>query len=218
MDRRDFLKKSALGVAVLAAGKVMANPVVESMNALAGDDGAPSVRTEMAQADISVNEYIASYRNADSFIEYCKQCSNYGRRYGCPPFDYDVMEFVSQYRKLRVLGFKVIPREHLPLSKANDVIAEALPKMNGTLFSLERELNGFACGFVGKCTFCTDTCARIDGTPCRHPDKVRPSLEAFGFDLMKTSENLLGIKMVWGMDGMMPEYLTLVCGVFYDKK
>lgn len=60
--------------------------------------------------------------------------------------------------------------------------------------------------------------AESDLFSCRHPDKVRPSLEAFGFDLMKTSENLLGIKMVWGMDGMMPEYLTLVCGVFYDRK
>jgi predicted metal-binding protein len=90
--------------------------------------------------------------------------------------------------------------------------------MNRQLFEAEKVLDGFACGFVGKCIYCSKTCARIEGKPCRHPDKVRPSLEAFGFDLMKTSEELLGIKMKWGHDGMMPEYLTLVCGVFYDKK
>ena len=168
-------------------------------------------------ADISVKDYIAGYRNADSFIVYCQQCANYGHRYGCPPFDYDVMQFISQYRKLRVMGFKLVPTKQLPLSMANEVIAAALSEMNDKLFALERELSGFACGFVGKCSFCNGTCARIEGKPCRHPDKVRPSLEAFGFDMMKTSENLLGITMKWGQNGLLPEYLTLVCGVFYDK-
>lgn len=215
MDRRDFLKKAALGAAALAASEVMAHPLVKGL--MAEEELPLGVRTETTEAEIGVEEYIAGYRNADSFIDYCRQCANSGRRYGCPPFDYDVMKFVGQYRQLRVLGFKLIPQEQLPLAKANDVIAAALPEMNGRLFDLEKTLSGFACGFVGKCTFCSEECARIEGKPCRHPDMVRPSLEAFGFDLMKTSEELLGIKMKWGRDGMMPEYLTLVCGVFHDK-
>ena len=218
MDRRDFIKRTALGIAALAASRAMANPVVKGLHNIADEDTQLEVRTEKKEADISVVEYIANYRNAESFIVYCRQCDNYGRRYGCPPFNYDVMKFIGQYRKLKILGFKIIPRTQLPLAKANDVIAAALPEMNRQLFEAEKVLDGFACGFVGKCIYCSETCARIEGKPCRHPDKVRPSLEAFGFDLMKTSEELLGIKMKWGHDGMMPEYLTLVCGVFYDKK
>lgn len=52
--------------------------------------------------------------------------------------------------------------------------------------------------------------------PCRHPEKVRPSLEAFGFDISRTLSELFGIRLLWGKDGVIPEYLTLVCGFFHN--
>lgn len=52
--------------------------------------------------------------------------------------------------------------------------------------------------------------------PCRHPELVRPSLEACGFDIGRTTSELFGIELKWGADGKMPEYLTLVCGFFHD--
>ncbi|MBQ4231187.1 MAG: DUF2284 domain-containing protein, partial [Salinivirgaceae bacterium] len=68
----------------------------------------------------------------------------------------------------------------------------------------------------GKCLYCGDKpCARIDGKPCRHPDKVRPSLEAYGFDIVRTASELLGVDIKWSDGKHVPDYLTLVCGVFY---
>ncbi|MFR2062233.1 MAG: DUF2284 domain-containing protein [Alistipes sp.] len=32
--------------------------------------------------------------------------------------------------------------------------------------------------------------------PCLHPDKVRPSLEAFGFDIARTLSELFGIELL----------------------
>lgn len=47
-------------------------------------------------------------------------------------------------------------------------------------------------------------------------NRVRPSLEACGFDIGKTTAELFGIDLKWGTDGKLPEYLTLVCGFFHN--
>lgn len=59
---------------------------------------------------------------------------------------------------------------------------------------------------------------RPTGEPCRHPDKVRPSLEACGFDIGRTTTELFGMDLKWGTDGRIPEYLLLVCGFFHNAE
>lgn len=58
-------------------------------------------------------------------------------------------------------------------------------------------------------------CTRREGLPCRHPDKVRPSLESMGFDIGKTAKELFGLELKWASDGMLPEYYVLVGAVMY---
>jgi predicted metal-binding protein len=106
----------------------------------------------------------------------------------------------------------------LPLEAANDLMKPVISELNEELLETEKSLGGMCYGFVGTCPYCGDAaCARIDSKPCRHPDKVRPSLEAIGFDISKTSKDLLGLDIKWSQDGLIPEYLTLVCGIFYKK-
>lgn len=59
---------------------------------------------------------------------------------------------------------------------------------------------------------------RPEAKPCRHPELVRPSLEACGFDIAHTTSELFGIELKWGTDGSLPEYLTLVCGFFHNAE
>ena len=40
-------------------------------------------------------------------------------------------------------------------------------------------------------------------------------VEAFGFDMGKTAQDLLGLEIKWSHDEFLPEYLTLICGIFY---
>ncbi len=40
-------------------------------------------------SDITVEGYIAEFRDEPHFLELCKQCTNYGKSWGCPPFDFD---------------------------------------------------------------------------------------------------------------------------------
>ena len=47
---------------------------------------------------------------------------------------------------------------------------------------------------------------------------MRPSLEAIGFDISLTAKELLGLDIRWSHNGLLPEYLTLVCGIFYKER
>ena len=173
--------------------------------------------TERYTAELDAKTYIDEFRNADYFIKLCQQCGNYGRRYGCPPFDEDPLSALEMYDRVRLLGVKITPdNKNLPLEAAGELMEPVIIKLNEELLESERVLKGRSYGFVGHCPYCGGApCARIAGEPCRHPDKVRPSLEAIGFDISKTAEDLLGLEIKWSQDGRIPEYLTLVCGIFY---
>lgn len=172
---------------------------------------------ERYTAEVEAKAYIDGSCNAEYFLTLCRQCRNYGRRYGCPPFDEDPLLAISIYNKVRVIGVKITPKDKaLPLEAADDLMKPVITELNKELLEAEKSLNGMSFGFAGCCPYCNgDKCARIDGSPCRHPDKVRPSLEAIGFDISKTAKDLLGIDIKWSQNGMIPEYLTLVCGIFY---
>ena len=42
--------------------------------------------------EISVEEYLDQFHNPAEVWGYCRACSNYGKQWGCPPFDFDVVE------------------------------------------------------------------------------------------------------------------------------
>ena len=169
------------------------------------------------QADLSATAYLKHYRRAEYFIQFCRQCVNYNRRYGCPPFAEDLVSSIASFQNVRIIGVKIIPDEaKIPLKEAPILMEPVTRVLNEELLELERSLGGVAFGFVGSCPYCMGKpCARIDGKPCRHPQKVRPSLEAIGFDMGKTATELLGLEIKWSHGDYIPEYLTLVCGVFY---
>ena len=175
---------------------------------------------ERYTAEIDAAAYIRDFHDADYFIKFCQQCGNYGRRHGCPPFDFDPLSVIEAYDNVRIIGVKIIPFDKtLPLEAANTLMEPVTRELNKELLEMEKALGGMSFGFVGSCPYCGGVpCARIEGKPCRHPDKVRPSLEAFGFDMGKTAKQLLGLEIKWSRGRLIPEYLTLVCGIFYSSQ
>ncbi len=188
---------------------------------MASKENTPNIdcTTEKYVAEIDAKTYIDGFRHVEDFIKLCQQCKNYGSRYGCPPFQGDALATVNKYKKVRIFGVKIIPQnKKLPLDAANQLMEPVVSMLNKELLEEEKTLEGFGLGFVGTCPYCGKTpCARLEGKPCRHPDKVRPSLEAFGFDVGKTAKDLLGVELKWSQDGLIPEYLMLVYGIFYQK-
>lgn len=59
-------------------------------------------------SDITVEGYIAEFRDEPHFLELCKQCTNYGKSWGCPPFDFDTESFLRQYKYAHLMATKII--------------------------------------------------------------------------------------------------------------
>lgn len=173
---------------------------------------------EELSAETGVAEYIARFRDADKFIGFCRECPNYGRSWGCPPFEFDADDVLRRYDRAVIYASKIVPAGKLPMAEVQNFIRPERLRIEQRLRRLERQTGGRAFAYVGRCLYCGDEpCARTCNLPCRHPDKVRPSLEAFGFDIGKTVESLFGLELKWGHDGLAPEYLVIVSAVFYNS-
>lgn len=128
--------------------------------------------TERYTAELDAETYIERFRRADYFLKLCQQCGNYGRRYGCPPFDHDPLTVLQRYDRVQIIGIKVTPHDKtLPLSAAGDMIRPVTTALNEELLELEQSSGGMSFGFAGSCLYCgVAPCARIDGKPCSPAD------------------------------------------------
>jgi predicted metal-binding protein len=183
---------------------------------------------ENIAAAIGVGEYIRDYRDADRFIKYCEACSSYNACWACPPFDFDVAEVLQRYRNAHIIGTKItldkaIIDECVGSEQYTEVsykvIKEVRVGLDDKLLALERRHSGSRAFLAGTCHLCKKgACTRISGKPCLRPDRIRPSLESFGFDISKTASQLLNTELIWGGEGRLPEYFLLVSGLLTNEK
>ena len=167
---------------------------------------------------ISAEEYIKGYNNSSCFIEFCKQCKNFGKIWACPPFSHDILDELRAYSNLILFAVKIIPHDNkIPISLIDKFIRPERVRIERKLLEMENLYKGKAFAYAGNCLYCPEgTCTRINNKPCRHPELVRPSLESYGFDLGKTAIELFGFPLLWSDNGYIPEYVTLICGLFHN--
>jgi predicted metal-binding protein len=185
-------------------------------------------KTSYIAAEINSADYIRNYRDADKFIVYCKKCNRYNACWACPPFDFDTGYELSHYKTALITGTKIDLADNiietnkgweLCTSLTYRIMEEVRPVLDRQLLSLEKQYPGSRAFFAGSCHICPlGECARIKKKPCIFPNKVRPSLESFGFDVSQTSAKLLGIEMKWSIDGILPPYFVLVSGFFTNSE
>lgn len=169
-------------------------------------------------ATISTEEYINRFRDADRFMECCRQCSNYNKMWACPPFTHNLENEMRGYSNILLVATKITPESaEVPLSEALRFIRPERMRIEKRLLEMEKTYGGRSFAFAGTCLYCApDTCTRLRGLPCRHPDLVRPSLESYGFDIGRTATELFGIDLQWSRNAFLPPYLTLVCAFFHN--
>ena len=180
----------------------------------------PQYTTEEFTREVPVEEFIAQFHRPDKVWGYCRACSNYGKQWGCPPFDFDVAERLSNYRYIRLIATRITlldksisPREINLLLRPERVRLERL------LLEMERTHDGLACTYIGECLHCpAGTCSRLCGAPCRHPALVRPSLEAYGFELSQALHDLFDLDLKWCTTSSLPNHLILLCGLFHTPQ
>ena len=96
-------------------------------------------------ANISVDEYISRFRDEKRFVEFCKQCPNYGNSWGCPPFDFDTGEFLRQYKYAYLIATKIVPIEKgIPIDKSQELIRPERIRVEKELLKLELRFGGRA--------------------------------------------------------------------------
>lgn len=171
------------------------------------------------QVTVSARDYITDFRNVDKFMAMCRQCRNFGRQWSCPPFAEDWTDTISGYSHVTLFATKIEPIGHnIPLAEVLGLFRTQRRRIEPLLLRLEKDTGGLAFSFAGECLCCPEgECARVNGERCRHPELVRPSLEAVGFDIGKTTEQLFSLPLKWSADGHAPEYLVLVCGLFHNR-
>ena len=175
------------------------------------------LRTETT---IAMARYVRDFRDAERVWSYCAQCPRYGRVWACPPLDFDADAYLAPYTTMRIFATQIF----FSSAQAAEAPTETAAVMERALeaawdielprlMALEAATPGSRV-FTGRCRLCRPAqCTRTEGKPCRHPDQMRHSLEALGFDLEKTSRELLGITLQWAAQGQLPPYLTLLTAI-----
>lgn len=147
----------------------------------------------------------------------CHECGLYKTQWSCPPLLDERLEEIFRFNYATIYSVTVEIAPQTPVEKSGELLSPARKYLEQMLMLLEKECSGKCSATIGKCNHCGDLpCTRRSGEPCRHPELVRPSLEALGFNVAAITEELLSIPLQWGNDGFLPPHITLVGAVFHN--
>ncbi len=167
---------------------------------------------ERREAEVFVADYLREFVDVPKFLGYCRECENFGRRWACPPFDFDPVDVWNKYRTLHIYAKIITPGRNTTQGEMKDVLFAEKSALFEELLGLEETCPGSLALSAGTCEMCRD-CTRPLGVPCRYPEKLRWSLEALGGDVCKTAEVLLKTPILWEEKGRLPTYYTLAGGL-----
>lgn len=174
------------------------------------------IRTKMRIEDrteiLSLDDLIRSYRDENRFLPLCQACRNYGTCWSCPPYDFRPEDFLSDYTVAELmLEIVYFEDENMSDKESFAILADVKKELYPRLLDWEKTVPGSRVFCPGSCINCGDaTCARISGRPCCHPDRMRYSLESFGFDVEAILRDIFGMKLLWAEKGKAPAYYALV--------
>lgn len=130
-------------------------------------------------------------------------CGKYGKCYTCPPDAGDINELISS---LRSFSHVIVYQTVSELEDSFDIegMYEAGRRHNQLLQSLMALYNTETLGCkvmhlgAGGCQVC-ERCGKVDGIPCRFPDKAVSSLETYGINVSELAKSG-GMKYINGQD------------------
>ena len=140
---------------------------------------------------IEMPHFRQKYQNREKFMAYCRECPRYDSLWSCPPLSFDVDEFLKPYTWVNILCAKInLDKETIrrasTVEKIKDngweIVSAVKLGTDERLRNLETQIPGSLSLSSGGCNLC-ERCTRKSDMPCRQPDKMRYSLDAFGFDL-----------------------------------
>ena len=173
---------------------------------------------------IEMPRFRQKYQDRDKFMAFCRECPRYDSLWSCPPLSFDVDTFLEPYTWINVLCAKIrLDAETIRTADTAekiktigwDIVSAVKLDTDERFRKLEAQVPESLSLSSGGCSLCK-SCTRKSGAPCRQPDKMRYSLDAFGFDLTAITKDVFHIDILWCRDSL-PEYFTLIHGLLADK-
>ncbi len=145
----------------------------------------------------------------------CGNCPAYNKRWACPPFEMQTKDIVPNKKFANLVAIKIKPTQKNISPKK--IIDQARSFLDELFYEFESSNSNHILLLAGSC-ICSlaENCPKQKNIPCVKKEKMRYSLEALGYDVMKISEELLNIKILWQTD-VQPEYFTLVYCICSDS-
>ena len=173
---------------------------------------------------IEMPRFRQKYQDRDKFMAFCRECPRYDALWSCPPLSFDADKFLEPYAWINVLCAKIRPdAETIQAADTAekirttgwDIVSAVKLDTDERIRKLEAQIPESLSLSSGGCNLCK-SCTRKSGSPCRQPDKMRYSLDAFGFDLTAITKDVFHIDILWCRDSL-PEYFTLIHGLLADR-
>ena len=172
---------------------------------------------------LKVSDWLNRYCSPETFVPLCRACPEYEKNWSCPTGVPDAHAYAAKYKYAQIIGLKVLydeqtRKESLLSAEREEEIRQqtygvAKKKLRDVLFALEEAIPDSVTIMAGKCELC-ERCARIDGMPCRHPERMRYSFSGLGFDLVRIAEEELELPLLWQKEGL-PEYNVAVAAFLH---
>ena len=171
---------------------------------------------------ITVSGYVDKYVDVANFLECCRLCPNYNRIWTCPDFNFAAESYWRQFRELDLTAVEILFDEdyagkHFDKSQMQEINKKSIfvekQKLTEELLEEEKKHPGSRSLSAGCCDLCGGRCTRPEGLPCRHPEKLRYSIEALGGNVGLTINDLMGLEIEWMEGGILPSKYVLVCGL-----
>ena len=172
---------------------------------------------EYRKNSMPLPDFRQKYQDREKYIVYCRECSRYDTTWSCPPLSFDVDAYLERFSWIGVLCAKINLTEEVIAeadtpekikSVGREILLSVKLGMEEKLRRLEKDIPGSVSLSSGGCNLCAE-CSRKDDVPCRQPDKMRYSLDAFGFNLTAITKDMFDIDILWCKDRL-PDYFTLI--------
>lgn len=97
-------------------------------------------------------------------------------------------------------------------------LLEVKKKLTKELYDMENDNDGSISLSAGSCNLCQKECAKTCNNECRHPEKLRYSIEALGGNVGLTISKLMKLELEWVEEGVLPGKFVLVCGLLMKEE
>lgn len=176
------------------------------------------LQTDYYKSTLTVDRLITEHHAPEMCLEACRHCENYGTVWACPPFGFNPLDRIRPYSFATIFATKVQIPPDTELIKLPIVLRELRKHAREKMLAIEEANQGLVCILAGQCDYCyPEKCTRSEGKACRYKEYIRPSLEAFGFNLESIIRDLFGLRFTWSTDNIAPPYLILVTALFHNN-